>query len=82
MMVIADDPERAVWIDFDRAETYDADQLTTNQEALLEEEEEEEEEIVVGFRECLVSAPAADSYLQGSDYAEGKLEKAYLFYCT
>jgi serine/threonine protein kinase len=55
MMVVADDPERAVWIDFDRAETYDADQLTSDQEALLEEEEE----IVVGFRECLVSAPAA-----------------------
>lgn len=54
-MVVADDPERAVWIDFDRAETYDADQLTSDQEALLEEEEE----IVVGFRECLVSAPAA-----------------------
>ncbi|KAK9234784.1 hypothetical protein V1525DRAFT_33268 [Lipomyces kononenkoae] len=67
MMVVTDTPERVVWIDFDRAETYDEDRITSEQEELLEEEEE----IVVGFKKCLET-----------DYARGKLDEAYLFYCT
>lgn len=54
MMVVRDDPERVVWIDFDRAETYNKDQITNEQKHLLEEEEE----IIVNFKECLVSSLA------------------------
>lgn len=59
MMVVTDDPERVVWIDFDRAKTYDGDQITSEQKALLDEEEE----TVVGFNECLVSAPVSSNYI-------------------
>jgi predicted Ser/Thr protein kinase len=55
IMVVTDTPERVIWIDFDRAETYDEDRITNEQKELLEEEEE----IVAGFKSCLVSAPAA-----------------------
>jgi tRNA A-37 threonylcarbamoyl transferase component Bud32 len=51
MMIIKDDPGRVVWIDFDRAETYDKEQLTKRQNDLLDEEEM----MVIEFRECLVS---------------------------
>lgn len=51
MMTIQDDPERTIWIDFDRAETYDGDSMTNEQSRLLEEEEE----TVVGLKQCLVS---------------------------
>ncbi|KAJ5577938.1 uncharacterized protein N7459_006902 [Penicillium hispanicum] len=67
MMVVTDSPDRIVWIDFDRAETYNEEQITTEQRKLLEEEEE----IVDGLKVCLAS-----------DYEKGKLEDAYLFYCT
>ncbi|CAG8229009.1 unnamed protein product [Penicillium salamii] len=39
MMVVADTPERVVWLDFDRAETYDEDKITVEQQKLIEEEE-------------------------------------------
>ncbi|KKA19530.1 hypothetical protein T310_6487 [Rasamsonia emersonii CBS 393.64] len=67
MMVVKNDPERVIWIDFDRAETYDQDQMTQKQKALIKEEEE----IVISFKDCLEA-----------DYAKGKLEEAYIFYCT
>lgn len=51
MMFVTDTPERVVWLDFDRAETFDTSQITVEQEDLLKEEEE----IVHGFTECLVS---------------------------
>lgn len=51
MMVVRNDPERVVWIDFDRAETYDEGEISDDERRLLREEEE----IVVGFAECLVS---------------------------
>lgn len=51
MMVVKNDPERVIWIDFDRAETYDQDQMTQKQKALIKEEEE----IVISFKDCLVS---------------------------
>ncbi|ODH45572.1 hypothetical protein GX48_08351 [Paracoccidioides brasiliensis] len=89
MMIVKDDSERVVWIDFDRAETYNLP-VTDEQKRLLDEEEE----IVLGFWDCLVSAPiaarlrgfATDSkshyLLQQADCAKGKLDEAYLFYCT
>ncbi|KAB8069201.1 hypothetical protein BDV29DRAFT_183190 [Aspergillus leporis] len=67
MMIIKDNPGRVVWIDFDRAETYDKEQLTERQKVLLDEEEM----MVIEFRECLQA-----------DIAKGKLDKAYIFYCT
>lgn len=39
MMVVKDDPERVVWLDFDRAQTYHADILTERQREFIEEEE-------------------------------------------
>lgn len=51
MMVVTDTPERVVWLDFDRAETFDTSQITVEREDLLKEEEE----IIRGFTECLVS---------------------------
>ncbi|OQE11538.1 hypothetical protein PENVUL_c002G00643 [Penicillium vulpinum] len=50
MMVVTDTAERVVWMDFDRAETYNGHQVTSEQEELLRVEEE----IVVDIGECLV----------------------------
>lgn len=52
MMVVTGTTERVVWIDFDRAETYDEHQITSEQEELLREEEES----LVGIHTCLVRA--------------------------
>ena len=52
MMIVKNDPERVVWIDFDRAETYDKGGISDDERWPLHEEEE----IVVGFAECLVSS--------------------------
>jgi hypothetical protein len=60
MMVVADTPETVVWLDFDRAETYDEDKITAEQKDLLDEEEE----IVKGFKTCLVSR--GQTYLPGT----------------
>ncbi|KAH8435124.1 uncharacterized protein LDX57_012753 [Aspergillus melleus] len=87
MMVVKDTPDRVVWLDFDRAETYDEEGITSEQARLIEEEQE----IVTGFKICLVSAPTTEksiaasypkSHQQESDYAKGKLDEAYNFYCT
>ncbi|PKY02229.1 hypothetical protein P168DRAFT_329187 [Aspergillus campestris IBT 28561] len=67
MMIVRGDPERVMWMDFDRAKTYGRDSVTDEQRILLGEEEE----TVVGFKQCL-----------GSDFSKGKLEEAYIFYCT
>ncbi|KAE8150633.1 hypothetical protein BDV25DRAFT_129396 [Aspergillus avenaceus] len=67
IMVFDDDPERVVWIDFDRADTYDKEQITDEQKERLSEEEA----IVLGLRECLEL-----------DLPKGKLKEAYIFYCT
>ncbi|KAL1963350.1 hypothetical protein VTN77DRAFT_8471 [Rasamsonia byssochlamydoides] len=63
MLVVEDDPERVVWIDFDRAETYDPDQITYRQRVLMQEEEE----IVTSFKDCLEA-----------DCAKGKLDEAII----
>ncbi|OKL59039.1 hypothetical protein UA08_05873 [Talaromyces atroroseus] len=52
MMVVRDDEaDRVVWLDFDRAETYDEDRLTDEEMQLMGEEEE----TMVGFKELLIS---------------------------
>ncbi|EEH18017.2 hypothetical protein PABG_00580 [Paracoccidioides brasiliensis Pb03] len=68
MMIVKGDSERVVWIDFDRAETYNLP-VTDEQKRLLDEEEEE---IVRGFWDCFTKA----------DCTKGKPDEAYLFYCT
>lgn len=40
MMVVDDDPERAIWIDFDRAQTFNASTLTERQQGWLDYEYE------------------------------------------
>lgn len=52
MMIFKNDPERVMWIDFDRAETYDKDDITSRQQDLIQEEED----IVSSIKDCLVSA--------------------------
>ncbi|KAL5362568.1 hypothetical protein BJX96DRAFT_102830 [Aspergillus floccosus] len=52
IMVFKDDPESVVWIDFDRADTYDEDTITKRQRQFLEEEEQS----VSNLGHCLVSA--------------------------
>jgi tRNA A-37 threonylcarbamoyl transferase component Bud32 len=52
IMVLKDQPERVVWIDFDRAETYDEDTITERQKRFIDEEEQTVGELA----ECLVSA--------------------------
>lgn len=85
MMVVKDDSERVVWIDFDRAETYNIP-VTDEQKRLLDEEEEE---IFLSFRDFLVSTlhqtrihSKSHHLLQQADCAKGELDEAYLFYCT
>lgn len=51
MLVVKDDPERVVWIDFDRARTYNENQITEKQQALLTEEKQ----IVLELGSLLVS---------------------------
>ncbi|OGM47824.1 hypothetical protein ABOM_003244 [Aspergillus bombycis] len=51
IMVINDDPDRVVWVDVDRAETYNKKQLTDRQKDFLDEEEI----MVREFRNGLVS---------------------------
>lgn len=51
MMVVMDASERVFWIEFDRAEIYDEDQVSFEQKDFLEKEEE----ILVGFINWLVN---------------------------
>lgn len=51
MIIVENDPERAVWLDFDRAQTYHADSLSQRQKGLIEMEELN----VCQFAEKLVS---------------------------
>lgn len=52
MMVVENDPERAVWLDFDRAQTYHAGALSKRQKFFIEMEALE----VSQFAEELVSS--------------------------
>ncbi|PWY67607.1 hypothetical protein BO94DRAFT_561108 [Aspergillus sclerotioniger CBS 115572] len=67
MMVVKDDPERVVWLDFDRAETFDEDLVTDEERQYLDEETE----MVACFQRFLQA-----------DCKKGKLDQAYIFYCT
>lgn len=53
MLLVKDDPDpdRVIWIDFDRADTYHEDQITERQRSFLREEEG----IVVSFKHHMVS---------------------------
>lgn len=46
MMIIEDDPARAIWLDFDRAQTYCVDQLDESTRYFLDNEEDIVREIV------------------------------------
>ncbi|RAL04250.1 uncharacterized protein BO80DRAFT_348039 [Aspergillus ibericus CBS 121593] len=67
MMVVKDDPERVIWLDFDRARTFDGDLVTDAQRQLLDEELE--------MVTCL-------QQLLEADCKKGRLEEAYILYCT
>ncbi|OJD19822.1 hypothetical protein AJ78_00181 [Emergomyces pasteurianus Ep9510] len=65
MMIAKDDLERVVWIDFDRADTYNIP-VTDEQKKSLDYEKE----IVRRFWDYLKD-----------DCAPGKFDQAYIFYC-
>ncbi|KAI9824125.1 MAG: hypothetical protein M1819_001080 [Sarea resinae] len=47
MMVVPGDPDRVLWIDFDRAETYDEDRITPEQREWIDHEARTVEELAV-----------------------------------
>lgn len=63
MMVVKDTPERVVWIDFDRAEKYDGDQLTAKQKDLFEQEEEVVVDFTISLVSCGPKIPMVNSFL-------------------
>ncbi|PYI02013.1 hypothetical protein BO78DRAFT_400853 [Aspergillus sclerotiicarbonarius CBS 121057] len=65
MMVVKDDPERVIWMDFDRAKTYDEHLVTDAQRQLLDEE--------VEMVTCL-------QQLLEADVKKRKLEDTLIFY--
>ncbi|KAK2768402.1 hypothetical protein FQN54_000257 [Arachnomyces sp. PD_36] len=64
MMVVKGDPERAIWLDFDRAQTF-AGPITEREESWIETERRIAEEI---------------SILMRDDHAAGKMDKTAIFY--
>ncbi|CAI7652085.1 unnamed protein product [Penicillium glandicola] len=66
MMIVKDTPERVVWLDFDRAHTYDEDRITVEEDLI-----KEEEIIIMDIQDAIAT-----------DANKGKLDEAYLFYCT
>lgn len=58
MMVVKDDPERVIWIDFDRAATYEEASITDSEKSLLEDEEI----TLVYFKQFMVSSPVIGIY--------------------
>lgn len=58
IMVVKDSPNRIIWLDFDRAETYDEDSITSRQLELIEQEEQ----LVIELQECLVSVAVIEEY--------------------
>lgn len=58
MMVMKDDPERVIWIDFDRAVTYEEASITDSEKSLLEDEEI----TLVYFKQFMVSSPVIGIY--------------------
>ncbi|CAI7666949.1 unnamed protein product [Penicillium palitans] len=66
MMIVADGSDRAVWLGFDRAHTYDKDRITVAEEDLIKEEET----IVMEFKDAIAA-----------DVVKGEFDETYLFYC-
>ncbi|KAF9246667.1 hypothetical protein DTO013E5_6039 [Penicillium roqueforti] len=56
--------QRVVWLDFDRAETYDKDHITVREDDLINEEEA----IVMEFKDAIAV-----------DIVKGKFDETYLF---
>lgn len=86
MMVVPGDPERILWIDFDRAQTYSGE-LTPRQQKRFDHEVE----LVDYFAKALVSGTtprqsATWDYadispcLQAEDHGKGQLRKAWHYY--
>ncbi|KAL4952995.1 hypothetical protein BDW69DRAFT_184880 [Aspergillus filifer] len=69
--------ERVLWIDFDRAETYDEESITAKQHGYIEFEDK----IVLQFKNSM-KLTLAWMLLQEADVQHGKLKEALLFYCT
>lgn len=67
MMIVKDDPNnRVVWLDFNRAETYDEGLITEKQKLLIEEEET----IVTELKDvlvCLTRLRSASSFYVETD---------------
>ncbi|KAJ5165518.1 uncharacterized protein N7500_007348 [Penicillium coprophilum] len=64
MMIVKDGPDRVVWLDFDRARTYDKDQIIAEKNNLIKKEA-----IIMELKD----ATAVDA-------EKGKLDETYLFY--
>ncbi|PIG83957.1 hypothetical protein AARAC_008627 [Aspergillus arachidicola] len=58
MMIIEGDPERAIWIDFDRAQTFDLDNITEEQKEWMEFEDE-----LVGEMGVFMDADSLEGHL-------------------
>ncbi|KAJ9302343.1 hypothetical protein DTO271G3_1209 [Paecilomyces variotii] len=67
MMILKNDPERVVWLDFDRAQTFHEGNLTKRWRRFIEEEEL----LVSQFVEALEA-----------DRREGKINETYIYYCA
>ena len=61
MMIVKNNPKRAVWLDFDRAQTYHADSLSERQKFFIEMEALEvsqlAEELVSSSRGYFLGTP-------------------------
>lgn len=82
MMVVPESPERILWMDFDRSQTYSGP-LTERQEGWIQSETR----VMNEFARLLVSLVTLSMLcidlrkkLQAADYKEGKLKNAWHFY--
>lgn len=91
MMIIEDDPERAIWLGFDRAQTYCAPQLGEWTRSGLKNEEQVVRKIgellvsdCCGTRDCNWMLFEANSIIswQEADCTTGEIDKEYLLYCS
>jgi len=57
MVIVKGDPERAIWIDFDRAQTFDPDHITEQQNEWMDFENE----LVADIGVCMASLNPSDS---------------------
>ncbi|OAX78608.1 hypothetical protein ACJ72_07083 [Emergomyces africanus] len=88
MMIVEGDPERAIWIDFDRAQTFDTE-LTERQKEWIAFEKELMAEMA-DFMVCVLCSlhsyahfltnPVGSLELQKHDFVEGKFDKTRQYY--